>query len=148
MHADWHYLRAESGSTYFVKFSLLTHAKEQNLYSMTSALVEKLAKRLGEVASFWTSALVIEKVVKVPMQRKFCFSYFIFIWKFFENDVILFTVSRHYYSLSRYCGLFDIQITHLMTSNCIMLAVKFEITFNFQSNVCQELSIHDILRDT
>ena len=83
------------------------------------------------------------------MQRKFCFSNFIFIGKFFENDIItFFTIFRYLFSISRYWGLFNIQITQLMTSNCIMLAVKFEITFSFRANVCQELGIRGILPDT
>jgi hypothetical protein len=51
-------------SDYFDKFSLLTHTDEQNLY-FDNFFYDKCTSLVQKLASFWTSALVTEKIVKV-----------------------------------------------------------------------------------
>ena len=52
-------------SDYFDKFSLLTHTDEQNLYFENFFYDKYTCSKASTDASFRTSALVIEKLVKV-----------------------------------------------------------------------------------
>ena len=72
------------------------------------------------------------KTLKVPMTWKFFFCNFIFVGKFFENDIItFFTVSRYLFCFSRYWGLFDIQIAQLVTSHWIMSYLVIGYTYKY-----------------